>query len=419
MNIFTSKGIRFLRNLYEDRPVEAMFVIISIVLIIISAVFAVFTCGDSFINILFKERGDYLTDFFSSVAESLDNPYSDKHVIYPPLTVLAYGCIGKIISFFVDPIVGVPYADQMRESVAGLAVYFSTVLIFYILLVIVLVKFNKKRDKKLFIIEIFLLVLSYPILFSIDRGNSIIFSFIFCLLFVLMYSSENRYVRYLSHICLAVAVSIKIFPIFFWVLILRERRWGESILCLFIISIVFLSPFLLTDGSLSILIDNATTYVSSGDNMNGIINIRNMVYAFIPNDLELVSRISTVLSYLYLVLCTLAIILDKQMDRWQAILLAASMLVLGPGFGAEYLLIYVMIPLIVFLNACDENSKYTICVAIVFALVLSIIPEFVDYRVIGSYKSVLFALLSFTILVLSYRRMLGNVFGRNHVAEQG
>ena len=74
-------------------------------------------------------------------------------------------------------------------------------------------KINGSLNKKLFLS--ILLCFSGVILWSIERGNSIIYAMLFTLLFVVLYDSESLKLKNLSCVGFAIAINIKIDPAVF------------------------------------------------------------------------------------------------------------------------------------------------------------------------------------------------------------
>lgn len=381
-------------------------------MILISIVPAIFTGGSSFFNMLFYDRNDYFMDFFNSVSDALGDPYSVGHVIYPPLTVLFYEGIGKVILALFTPVDGgLSQAFQLRGSAIGLLIFLLTVFVFLFIFAAILLKLIHKKDVKLPLLGVLLISLSYPVLFAIDRGNSILFSFLFSFLFVILHNHDNKRVRYVSYLCLAIATSIKIFPVFFWLILLREKNWKGAVVCAIIIAVLFFVPFLFTDGSFGMMLESAMSYSSSGHNVNGIINLGDLTnIILISAGME--SNHVSIVAYVYVLFCTVSVVFDDKLREWQTVLLIASILILGPGFGAEYLFIYAIIPLILFLRGNVAKSRFNLFVIFVFVIVLAVMPEFFSYVVTGTYKAMLFLALSLFVLSGSYGRLIRKVTKR-------
>lgn len=122
-------------------------------------------------------------------------------------------------------------------------------LILYLLLVIVgvwesLMSYIKgtSLEKRLLT---FGLMISGPFLYAIERGNFILYSYLFLLLFAQFYKSDKFIVRVLSYICLGISAAIKIYPAVFGLMIIFEKKvdFKEIVLAVVIGVAVFILPF--------------------------------------------------------------------------------------------------------------------------------------------------------------------------------
>lgn len=83
-----------------------------------------------------------------------------------------------------------------------------------------------------------------PMIFLLERGNILLLCLLFLLLFMALYDSEDKRLRYTSYICLSLAAAVKIYPAVFGVMVIKKKRYREAGILLGIGIAVFFLPFL-------------------------------------------------------------------------------------------------------------------------------------------------------------------------------
>ena len=176
---------------------------------------------------------DWFMDFFNSIRDSAaSNVYSERNSVYPPLAVAFFRFIGRML----------PYAEvaldprdnyDMQESQLCIMYY----LLFAITMVVItyrciLKKVNTREDKtsrRLAELFAFLSIFSYPLVYCLERGNIVAASVALSVVFVFFRNSENKVIRELSLICLALAAGLKLYPAIFGVLLLFDKKYKQAI----------------------------------------------------------------------------------------------------------------------------------------------------------------------------------------------
>lgn len=97
----------------------------------------------------------------------------------------------------------------------------------------------------------FVLLFSSVILYSIERGNIIIFCAALIIYFIAFKDSDNRWKRYFALFCLCVVSIIKIYPVLIGLYLLKDRRYKDIAFCIVCSSILTFIPFLVFKGGLS------------------------------------------------------------------------------------------------------------------------------------------------------------------------
>jgi hypothetical protein len=315
----------------------------------------------------------HFTDFWDITSESINlNPYLGEKSGQYPFMIL----IGKVFGL-------------LPES--------NSVLLFLLIGIAGFAYFAKKylsngpwysQATSVFVI----CFLSYPFLFTIDRGNFELL--LFLLLLVFLYLFEKK--KYLwSTIPLAMAIAIKVYPAILLFLFIPEKKWKE-----FFISIGF--SIALTLGSLCLFQDGFSQNVLylfhlSNFSNNGFFELFTSIEpgAVVQRGVTVVSLIKIVLGnasiaptqfwidhfkIIYIVCAAIIgigiiiFVVFKQKVFWKRVAVLIFLMLLLPPISGDYKLIHLFLPLFLFCNE-EKNSKLDNLYVLFFAILL--IPK--DY----------------------------------------
>jgi len=325
--------------------------------------------GEAIRSILFVEKNDVFMDYFNSIQYGRF-PYSHQ-VIYPPLINVLYSFFGHF-----NVINGNTVANRISQT--GILTFSVYCFVVYLALtwIIFQSKGGSNKEKYLFI---FVLFFSLPFIYAFERGNSIVLALFFILVYLHFYHSPNYKIKYLSFLALAIAASIKISPAIFGVLLIKERRFKDAIICAVIGLFVFLLPFLLTDGNIFVLLDNIakTTKEFQGTFIDGtgkfwivgqgnyvnILNTAKFLGRIFNVALINIAAIGSVGLLLFGILC---VMVGQNLEQWKALGILSSIIVLCAGFSAIYNLIYLGIPLLYFIDKKSNDTKADFIYAFLF-----------------------------------------------------
>ena len=129
---------------------------------------------------------------------------------------------------------------------SNIALFSCFLFIFYSALILihsVLCLCKKYKTNNLVIVAI---IFSGVFLFTLERANILIFSTALLFYFISYYDSESKILSYFAAICLALASCIKIYPVLFGLLYLRDYKKNyRHIILAFIFAVIFaFVPFL-------------------------------------------------------------------------------------------------------------------------------------------------------------------------------
>ncbi len=347
------------------------FYVLMIAAILVSVFLGYMTRGESIQNMLFFNLNDTFMDFFNSIQYGR-NPYAEG-VIYPPLMNVIYAFLGHYI-----PAEMIEANDMfaVRAYQTGLIIYFVfTFFSIYIFSVIVKKNYCKNNvESSLFFI---LMVFSLPFIFAVERGNSIILCIDFLLIYCFGYNSENKIIKHIALISLAIATAMKIYVVVFGILLLREKKYKDAIICCIYGIIAFFVPFLFLaeeSRSLKVLINNIL--FTSGDFSEDHYGYKLSVASILDILTKVTHLDFSVLNItinLLLFFVILLALINPNLEKWKPLAFLCFGMICIPAFSFTYTLLFMVIPLIEFLKYCKEGSTkskiniiYLLCFIILF-----------------------------------------------------
>lgn len=342
--------MNFKKNKLKDvNNTSKLFYIISFASLVVCIIIGVLSNGVTVSNLLFN-KDDVFMDFFNSVVDCSGDAYGESGVIYPPLVVLFY----KFCSMFFN--IDSMKASEVRETSLGMIIFVCFTIVSYILFAKLIYKYKNGSfaNKSLFA---FFTLFSFPMIYLIERGNIIVLVLPLLLYFVNEYDSDVKYKRHLAYICLAISVAIKIYPVFFGLLLLKKKKNFKNILlCIFYGAVFFFVPFIFVGGfsQLGVLIHNIL-YTSSMFGSKGFgfkVSISNTfsLFGHVFNHVRLFETAGTMFLIITVLAGLFLILFNKWNEDWKIYAVISLIIILVPGFSYIYSVAYMIIPLLFFLN---------------------------------------------------------------------
>jgi len=229
--------------------------------------------------------------------------------------------------------------------------------------------------------------LSYPVLFTLDRGNVEACAFIFLSLFVYLYCSNRAGI---STLFLAAATALKVYPFVFIILYLADKKYKES--AIFVALLLFMSAFTYDPAqgfsfhllnfistvrgsadpaqsynALYVIGDAGTAFCSSAFGA-----VKAAMYVFGHQDLRplllrLISTYHTAALLLFGFVALYIVIVEKSL--WKRIAILTLSMIFFPYVTGDYRLLHLYIPMWLFLNS-EEKGEADLLYTILFALLL-------------------------------------------------
>lgn len=332
--------------------------------------------GQSFSDTLFRNSvgSDFFMDFFNSIRDASTKEVYKNHIIYPPLANIFF----YILSNMIDPdLASTTFSRRslLQRDYVCLFLYFVFVVLCLLMFVRMVKKYLEKNNLHRFSFTVpILLLFSYPMIYCIQRGNIALLSLVFTMFFIFYRDSDNKFIRELSFILLAVAAGIKLYPALFGLLLLTDKKFKEAVR-LVIYGVIFLVvPFFFYDGFESIqdLIYNLGLFSDfSSEKISPAFVCVDIIALYISMIFNV--KFSVVYSFLVTVTyMSAAAILIFSPRQWQKVWAICFMIMNLSSTGRTYILIFAIIPFIMF-AVSEKFRKRDIVYYIVFLLLLLVL----------------------------------------------
>ena len=381
---------------YNKNRLLGLFFLFMTAFLLIDIGFAIGTGGKTFIYSFLGDKHDIFMDYFNSVKDAYDHPYSHK-VLYPPLAVCIFNILAQFSvpnTIIYDPDFSIGF--NMRETQFPMLLFTIIMMLIFLAYFCYLQKLTEsKLSRRQFLILFTLLFLSFPVLYGLERGNCIFVAILFSFLYLYCYNSENRYIRILSYVFLGIAAGIKVLPAVFGILTFKRRGLKEFIICIITVAVIFFFPFIFTDGDISTILNNIWSYLGKVAGRDGLINLEDYL-ALIGLDLtSIVIILAAVLG-----MSVILLVLDKQLKMWEELLFISILVIVCFSVTTPYLFCYILIPAYYFFMEEKELNRVNLVYMFGIVLVFAMFPVLSqsDMTLIPSLKAVIvFVLFGWTL----------------------
>jgi len=237
---------------------------------------------------------------------------------------------------------------------------------------------GSKFQKNLFVC---LMTFSTGVIWSIERGNIVIIAMACTMYFCFNYDSIETRCKEISYLLLGVAISLKIYPVLFCLLLLKKKEYKSIVKVGIYVSILTILPLMLAGGMNTVFgyIGSLFNQVSSDSNLRvGYLNGLSIMYTFF----RLLGIESFFLDNIWVFrginycVCLLMSVLSVYFVKkeWVTILTLIFAMFLLPGIAHTYMLCFVLIPLVMFVNEENTINVETVLTIIGFILLTTLLP---------------------------------------------
>ncbi len=322
-------------------------------------------------DLFYGRVGDFLADCLNVVGYSSERDvyhcmrYSDlSEKPYPPLTYVMMYFFSRLVDM--TPYYDADYFLNMYTDSKFLIIYmiYATVgaIMFY-----EIVRTCKMGSNAVKIWTAAAFMVSMPVLFSYERGNTIILT-TFCVMFYMFYyDSDNKVMKELALIALAVATAFKLSPAVLGILLLYNRQWKEAVRTVIYGIIIVVLPYLFFDGgfaNIAQMFSNIKENVDSYTSDSGT----TLYAAVLSFGFEADESLKNVMQYITYAVCACLLVSAYFFrHRWARLASVAMVLIILPSHSGYYCIMYFLPAIVAFLNE-EEHSLPEL--AVLFAMIL-------------------------------------------------
>jgi len=198
-----------------------------------------FSHGDLIPQYFFYDMRDTGMDFFHSIEYVRGRaPYELFDTLYPPLANLLFYVIYCFVPLDVSKQWPADFLEslRMRGTQLDLRTYQAPMLLFLLFVLLstwimrsLCASCLKETSNKRANLVAFCMLFSPGMLYALERGNILLLVVPLTLFFVMYRNSENRILRELALLALAAAAGLKLYPAFFGVLLIRDKKYMQAV----------------------------------------------------------------------------------------------------------------------------------------------------------------------------------------------
>ncbi len=309
-------------------------------------------------QLLFWDDYDTFMDYFNCLpGVAGKNPY-ENNCMYPPLSELIFFVFSKVIT---HKKLSMPDPRLMRTdqlALLSLLLYLAIPITICIFAISDYIKSGKIQKR--FVVIAFLL--STPFMYTIERGNVLIYSFAAVLVYMCYYNSDKKWLRELALIGLAVSAGIKLYPAIFGLLLVKDKRWKEAVRCMIYGVFFVFAPFLVFGGYRSFEVMLATLQSNSGGFGPTGFNCKlNFACIFDTFGVMWFGRNESyswgqTVAYVLSALLIIAAFVTKK--RWKSVLYLTLVMIGVPAFSFYYTGIFVLIPFLMYIAGEEKEMSW-------------------------------------------------------------
>lgn len=340
---------------------KLLFIVCLLIVDIIS--WAYIILGDSSaVNRYFVANANF-SDFFSPLQKLRVNAYGEPYFSnYPPLANAIFLLIKKAGNateypqFFGDTALGIIFVVFVSGSI--LAIYEIGK------------KYLKNDGMIINVLCLLAIMVSGPFLFLYSRANNLLCVIPLVMFFVKYYNSDKKYLRELACILLAIATALKIYPVFFGLLLIKKGNGKICVrTCIYGI-ISFFGPFLVFGpNSVNMFINNLLRR-EGNYTVNHLIGVKGSIQIIAGMFLKRIVWNKLTICWVIALLAMVYVFLVSK-EEWKKVF-ALSMISIWIFKGSYlYNICLLVIPLLMFLDTQKNriiDYVYTVLFGILFAI---------------------------------------------------
>ena len=319
----------------------------------------------------------WLLSIFSDFVEIMnfsleETPHISAGSSYPPIAIIilypfAYICKDVFAQYAHEAM----DIDTLTSLVVRHVEFWIAIVLFFVVCISAIVILASKigKFKPIPSLKLSLIICcSSPFVYAIMRGNTIYFALIFVLLFLLFYNSDKPWLREIAYISLAIAGAIKIYPLFFGVFLLRNKKFFPVVrvavyfLLLFFISFKFFPE---QQGAMGSFSENLQGFMFDPERLSCFRNLS--ITAMLYKLVALFSPVATeslafAIVNIVILATTFALSVITALytrSNFSRLVICFTIIILIPSVTYFYVLVFAIIPFIEYLRSYDSLDRTT------------------------------------------------------------
>ena len=360
------KAIDWIRNKCSSKTV--FYVLGTLLTIILLSVIFV-TKGSVFSRILHSKSTGSFTDLSDMMGIGKD-VYS-KGQAYPPLACLIFIFL-KNCTY--AGYCGLDNRVLFKTKQLSLMILIAMIILFTAMIICVVRRLLKTGDKEKILTTV-LVFFSIPVMFEFERMNIVCIAWFFLFLFLALKDSKKKVLREIALISLAVAAGIKIYPAVFGLLLLFEKRYKETVRLVIYGLLAYLLPFLVF-GGFGMLIPNIKGFLRGlfGNSNELGLNFSDRMLSdhgnYIISYVTIGNAIMIKIPFIIVMMLCLIIGAFGLRDEKKRILVLTCAMIGIPSVSFTYVLMFMIIPLMYFINDAVKERKNVLSYIYVFLITM-------------------------------------------------
>ena len=323
-------------------------------------------------DMFFGNSRDFFMDFFNSIrdASNVDTVYTEAGVIYPPMANLIFLILSRFLPGVYNSTDFDDRYDWVKYSAPFMLVVITAMIFAIALHWLVRSNLDESNKRRAAMFSIFA-VFNVPVLYMIERGNILMFCFLSLLIYAFTYNSESKRTREIGLIALAFAFSLKLYPVIFGWILIRDKRFKDAVRCaIYGIAMIVLPAFAF--GGFKVfkqVLDNIMRFSSSDDKSNifshvlGFFNLEHINVDFM-----------TPVMWIWAATVCLCFVLSPFVTKatWKTYAVGVLAIICIPSLTSIYAWSFTLVPIIMICNQKKPSRKawfYCIFMMIPFIMI--------------------------------------------------